>query len=185
VQSRRSFRSYGATVIGIALASAASAEPILTVVPDVIPHSPTVVTVEVDPNGTPLSGVLLNFSSLASGLEMIDVVATDVEIESSGPAQEGANYEGSFGGAFDIDKTLPFEVGTLELEGFVDTTPLVLTGEYIGSGPEFVGIPIDPTDVAVVPEPAMPALQLAALATIFGLSRSRVSHRLRPARSDS
>jgi hypothetical protein len=156
------------------------------VVPDVIPHSPTVVTVEVDPNGTPLAGVLLNFSSLASGLEILEVVATDVEIESSGPAQEGDNWEGSFGGAFDFNKTMPFEVGTLTLEGFVDTTPLVLTGEFLAFvDDELVDIPIDLTDVAVVPEPAMPALQLAALATIFGLSRSRVSHRLRPARSDS
>jgi len=56
-------------ILGVLLASASSAEPILTVLPDEIETSPTttVITVTIDPNDTPLAAVVLNFSSLASG----------------------------------------------------------------------------------------------------------------------
>ena len=177
---------FAATVFGILLASASSADPILTVLPDEIELSPTttVVTVVVDPNDTPLSAVVLNFSSLASGLEMLAVTPTDAEITSSGPALNGDDWEGGFVGGFEQDRTQQFEVGTLTLEGFESETPLVLTGNYTDR--DFNDILIDPTDVAfVVPEPATSALQLAALGAVLGLRRSRVRHRLSRARSAS
>lgn len=166
--------SYAATAAVILLTSTASADPTLTLSTTEIQFSPTmtVISFTVDPNDTPLSAVVLNFSALASGLEIVAVTPTDVQIAGSGPMLNGGDWEGGFVGAFATDRTLPFEVGTLTLEGFVADTPLVLTGNYTDGS--FNDIPIGPVDVAfVIPEPAMATVELTALAVILGLYRSR------------
>ncbi len=141
-------------VFVILVASASSGDPILTPSTNEIALSPTttVISFEVDPNGTPLSALVLNFSSLASGLAMLAVAPADAEITGSGPTLSGGDWLGGFVGAFAVDRTLPFVVGTLTLEGFVPGTPLVLTGNYTDGF--FVDIPISSMNVAVVnPEP--------------------------------
>ncbi len=143
------------TIVSILIASASSAAPILSLTTTSIGLNPTetMITFTVDPNDTPLSGLVFNFSALATGLEILaPVVAIDPQITPSGPALLSGDWVASFGGIFSTDRTLPFDVGTLTLRGLVPGTPLVLSGNYTE---EFiVDIPIPATSVAfVVPEP--------------------------------
>jgi hypothetical protein len=141
----------------------------LSVTPSTIPLAPTqtVITFEVDPNGTPLVGLLLNLSALASGLEIVGIDSLDVDIIFSGPSLVGGDYVAGFAGNFFPDRTTPFIVGTVTVQGFTPGTPLVASGNFTDSG--FNDIPIGPSNVAVVeaPEPkgiALLSLGLLALA---------------------
>ena len=155
-------------VCSLGLALPASAAPILNVSTASIAQSPTqtVITFSVDPNGTPLSGLLLNFSALASGLEIVAIASLDPSVLASGPSLSGSDWVAGFSGIFFPDRSLPFTVGTLTLEGFVSGTPLVASGNFTDS--LFVDIPIGPSTVAVVtPEPhsaSLLALGIALLA---------------------
>jgi hypothetical protein len=163
-----------AVVAGALLAQTASAVPILIVSPSTIDLSPaqTLLTFEVDPNGTPLSALVLNLSALASGLEIVDITAIDVEIIDSGPVLVGGDYLASFGGTFGTDRISIITVGTVLLEGSVPGTPLVVTGNFTDS--LFVDIPVGPTDVAVViPEPGtLGLLSLGVLGLVTVRRRS-------------
>jgi hypothetical protein len=164
----------GAVLLVLA-ALPAAATPILTVTPSAIAKSPTqtVLTLDVDPNGTPLSTLLFNVSSLATGLEIVGIQSAEPgTILVSGPALVGTDYRASFSGFFFPDRVAPFSVGTLTAQGFTPGTPLVLEGEYTDS--LFDTIPIGPTDIAVVtsPEPGTAALvSLGLLGLAFRISR--------------
>jgi hypothetical protein len=166
------FLPIASTVFVILLAAASSADPILTPSTDQIATSPTqtVISFEVDTNGTPLSALILSFSSLASGLTMLAVSPTDAEIGSSGPSLSGGDWIGSLGGTFTVDRTGLILVGSLTLEGLVHGTPLLVTGSYTDDF--FVTIPITPMNIAfVVPEPD--SLVLLGLGLVALASRGR------------
>jgi hypothetical protein len=63
----------------------AAAAPILTVAPSSIELSPTqtVLALEVDPNGTPVSTLLFNLSSLATGIEIVNILSAEPGIISA------------------------------------------------------------------------------------------------------
>ena len=157
-----------AVVCSLGLAFPAAAAPLLGVSTASIAESPTqtVITFSVDPNGTDLSGLVLNFSALASGLEIVAIASLDGQIATSGPAPVSGDWVAGFGGTFLVDRSAPFTVGTLTLEGFVSGTPLVASGNFTDS--LFNDIPIGPSNVAVVtPEPhsaSLLALGFALLA---------------------
>src|SRR4029450_584137 len=117
----------------------------------------TVITFDVDPNGTPLSAVLINLSSLASGLAMLSILTSDPDVVTSDPTLVGSDYHAGFVATFDFDRSSPFTVGTLTVEGLTAGTPLVASGNYTDSG--FNDIFFGPSDVAtVVPEPGSAGL---------------------------
>ena len=158
----------------VLVALPAAAAPILTVAPSSIDFSPTqtVLTFEVDPNGTPLSSLLFNFSSLATGVEIVDIVSAEPGIINvSGPALVGGDYQASFSALFFPDRIASFTVGTLTVEGFTLDSPLVLSGEFTDSF--FNTIPIGPTNVALVgvPEPGTAALLSLGLLGVAALRR--------------
>ena len=156
------------------LALPAAAAPILEVSPSTIADSPTqtVITITVNPNGTDLAGITLNFSALASGLQIDAINSLDAEIETSGPVLSSGDWLASFGGIFDINRSASFVVGTLTLEGFTSGTPLVLSGSLTDSF--FNDLVIGPTSVAVVtPEPSSAALLGLGLAGLAALVRRR------------
>jgi len=160
----------------------AAAAPILTVAPSSIELSPTqtALTLEVDPNGTPISTLLFNLSSVATGLEIVDIVSAEPGIINvSGPALAGGEYQASFSAFFFPDRVSSFSVGTLTLEGFAPGSPLVLSGEFTDA--TFNTIPIAPTDVAVVgvPEPATAALFSLGLLGLAALRRGQLRTRSR------
>jgi hypothetical protein len=166
-----------AVVSSLGLSLPASAAPILNVSTSAIADSPTqtVITFSVNPNGTPLAGLVLNFWALASGLEIVDIASSEPGIIlESGPALAGSDWVAGFAGNFFPDRSAPFTLGTLTLEGFVPGTPLVASGNFTDSG--FNDILIGPSNVAIVtPEP-----QSAALLA-FGIALLAFGRRSRPA----
>jgi hypothetical protein len=167
--------SLSITIAAILIASESSASPTLMLSTPSIALSPTetMITITVDPNGTPLSALVLNFSGLATELTILDPV-TPIEpgIEASGPTLLGDVWLADFAGAFLSDRTLPFEVGTLILEGFVPGGLLVLEGNYTDAS--FVDFPILPMSVAhVVPEPESTASVAACMFVLACLLRRR------------
>jgi hypothetical protein len=154
----------------------AAAAPILTVSPSSIDLSPTqtVLTFEVDPNGTPVSTLLFNLSCLALGAEIVGIQSAEPGIINvSGPALVGGDYQASFSGFFFPDRIAGFTVGTVTVEGFTLGTPLVLNGEFTDA--LFNTILIGPTNVAVVgvPEPGTAPLVLLGLLGLAALRRTR------------
>lgn len=154
----------------------AAADPILTVTPSSVDLSPTqtVLSFEVDPNGTVISTLLFNFSSAASGLEIVDIQSAEPGIiTTSGPSLVGGDYQASFSAFFFPDRSSSFTVGTITVEGFTAGTPLVLVGEFTDS--LFNTILIEPTIVAVVgaPEPGTGSLVSLGLLGLAALRRPR------------
>jgi hypothetical protein len=150
-----------------------AAAPILTVSPSSIDFSPTqtLLTFEVDPNGTPVSTLLFNLSCLASGAEIVDIQSAEAGIMNvSGPALVGGDYQASFSAFFLPDRAAGFTVGTLTMEGFTLGTPLVLSGEFTDAF--FNTIPIGPMNVAVVSVPEPRTAVLVSLG-LFGLAALR------------
>jgi hypothetical protein len=165
-----------AVVASWGLALHASADPILNVSTASIAESPTqtVITFSVDPNGTPVSALVLNFSALASGLTIVTGSSLDGDIAFSPPQLNAGNWEAGFGGLFLTDQTTPFDVGTLTLEGLVSGTPLVVSGNFTDG--LFNDIPIGPSNVAVVtPEPQSAALLALGIALLAFGRRGRAS----------
>jgi hypothetical protein len=173
--------SIAGAVLLVLAALPAAATPILTVTPSAIGGSPaqTVLTFDVDPNATPVSTLLFNLSSVASGLEIVGIQSAEPgTIIVSGPALVGSDYQASFSAFFFPDRTDSFTVGTLTVEGFTPGTPLVLSGEF--TDPIFNTIAIGPTIVAVVmlPEPGTASLvSLGLLGLAFRRSSPRASRR--------
>lgn len=162
-------------VVSLALAALpAAAAPILMVSPSSIDLSPTetVLTFEVDPNGTPVSTLLFNLRCLASGAEIVGIQSAEPGIINvSGPALVGGDYQASFSAFFFPDRVASFTVGTLTVEGFAPGTPLVLSGEF--TDVSFNTIPIGPINVAVVgvPEPGTAVLLSLGLLGLAALRR--------------
>jgi hypothetical protein len=155
----------------------AAAAPILTVTPSSIDLSPTptVLTFEVDPNGTPVSTFLFNLSALATDVEIAGIQSAEPGIINvSGPALVAGDYQASFSALFFPDRIASFSVGTLTVEGFTAGTPLVLNGEFTDSF--FNTIPIGPTNVAFVgvPEPGTAALLSLGFLGLATLRRRRL-----------
>jgi hypothetical protein len=152
--------------------------PLLSVTPSTIPLSPTqiVLDFDVDPNGTPLAGVTFFLESLAAGLEIVDVQGGDAEILGSS-GLNGGNYEGSFIGVFGSDRSAPFSVGTVTLEGLTPGTPLVLLGSssFLDSGFNdiFIG-PLNVANVVSTPEPGTAALLGLGIAGLAAVGRRRI-----------
>lgn len=166
----------GAVSLVLAALSAAAA-PILTVTPSLIDFSPTqtVLTFEVDPNGTPVSTLLFNVSSFATDIEIVSIVSAEPGIIiASGPALVGGDYQASLSAFFFPDRSASFTVGTLTVEGFTLGSPLVLSGEFTDS--LLNTIPIGPTNVAFVgvPEPRTAALLSLGLLGVAALRRTRL-----------
>jgi hypothetical protein len=155
----------------------ATAAPILTVTPSAIDLSPTqtLLTFEVDPNGTPVSTLLFNLSSLETDVEIVGIASAEPGIINvSGPALAGGQYQASFSGFFFPDRAASFSVGTLTVEGLTPGGPLVLSGEFTDA--LFNTIPIGPTNVAVVgtPEPATALLFSLGLLGLAALRRGQL-----------
>ncbi len=166
----------GAVLLVMAAFSAAAA-PILTVTPSLIELSPaqTVLTLEVDPNGTPVSTLLFNLSSLATDVEIVSILSAEPGIINvSGPALVGGEYQASFSAFFFPDRVASFSVGTVTVEGFTPGGPLVLSGEFTDAF--FNTIPVGPTNVAVVgtPEPATAVLFSLGLLGLVALRRGQL-----------
>jgi hypothetical protein len=159
-----------------AAALPATADPILTVTPSAdVALSPTqtVLTFQVDPNDLPLAGLLFNFSALASGLQIVAIQSLDGDVEAFGPSTNAGQSQASFVGTFTPDRSVPFTVGSVTVEGFTAGTALVLSGNWTGGAPTFPEPSIGPLDVAVVvPEPAS-VLLLAQGLLLLGLRRQR------------
>jgi len=142
----------------------AAAAPILTVTPSSIAESPTqtVLTFDVDPNGTPVSTLLFNLSSIAAGLEIVGIQSAEPgTIVVSGPAIMGSEFQASFSAFFFPDRVDSFAVGTLTVEGLIAGTPLVLNGEF--TDPLFNTISIGPENVAIVAMPEPNTVTLVSL----------------------
>ena len=159
----------------ISMALPVAAAPILTVTPSSIDLSPaqTLLTFEVDPNGTPVSTLLFNLSSLETDVEIVGIDSAEPGIINvSGPALAGGQYQASFSAFFFPDRVVSFEVGTLTVEGLTPGGPLVLNGEFTDA--LFNTYPIGPTDVAVVstPEPATAVLFSLGLLGLAALRRT-------------
>lgn len=158
----------------------ATADPILSVTPSAdVALSPTqtVLTFQVDPNDLPLAGLVFNFSALASGLTIVAIQSLDVDVEAFGPSTSAGQSQASFVGDFTPDRSAPFTVGTVTVEGFTAATALVLSGSWTGGGPSFPEPPIGPQGVAVVvPEPST-ALVLAQGLLLLALARPRSAER--------
>jgi hypothetical protein len=166
----------GAVLLVLA-ALPAAATPILTLTPSAIAQSPTqtVLTFDVDPNGTPVSTLLFNLSSLATDLEIMGIQSAEPgTIIVSGPALVGSDYQASFSAFFFPDRVDSFTVGTLTVEGFTPGTPLVLSGEF--TDPLFNTIAIGPTNIAVVMVPEPGTATLVSLG-LLGLAFRRASPR--------
>src|SRR5262245_38552297 len=146
----------GALLALLFLALPASALPLLTWAPSSIALTPGTTTIQfdVDPNGTPLSGVTLYFSGLAAGLHIVSAQTTDPDFSPSWGSSP-PNEEASFLGGFATDRTLPFTVGTLTVEGLTPGTQLELLGTSSFTDSGFNDIPISQQIVAIVgvPEP--------------------------------
>jgi hypothetical protein len=163
-------------IILVLAALPAAAAPILSVTPSSIELSPTqtVLTFDVDPNGTAISTLLFNLSSLASGLEIVGIVSAEPGIISvSGPSLVGGDFQASFSAFFFPDRVASFSVGSVTVEGFIPGTPLVLSGEFTDS--LFQTIVISPTNVAIVgvPEPGTAVLVSLGLIGLAALRRGR------------
>jgi hypothetical protein len=153
-----------------------AAAPILTVTPSAIDLSPTqtLLTFEVDPNGTPVSTLLFNLSSLETDVEIVSVTSAEPGIINvSGPALAGGQYQASFSGFFFPERVASFSVGTLTVEGLTPGGPLVLSGEFTDA--LFNTYPIGPTSVAAVstPEPATAILFSLGLLGLVALRRAQ------------
>jgi len=168
------FRNFVLSGIFCLLALPASAAPILNMTTSSIALSPTQtsITFSVDPNGTPLAAIVVNLSSLASGLQIVSIASLDAEIFTSGPSL-GGDLAGFFGGPFALDRTLPFDLGTVTLEGFTAGTPLVAGGNFTDS--TLSDIFFGPTSGAtVVPEPTTSSLLCLGLLALAVRRRSRI-----------
>lgn len=170
---------FASMVFVILLASISSAGPILTLSTDEVAMCPapcseaTVITITVDPNDTPLSSLTVAFSSLASGMEIVDITAMN-GFAPSGPEMNinGIDWNASFGIAFGADQGVPIIIGTLVVAGYVAGTPLVLSGTYSDS--TFSSFSIDPMNGAfVIPEPGSLALLGLGLIGLAARSRSQ------------
>jgi hypothetical protein len=171
-----SVRSVVLSGILFLLALPAAAAPILNVAPSLISLSATqtVITFDVDPNGTALSAVVINLSALASGLQIVSIQSPDAEISASGPALVGSDYQAGFVGTFLFDRSSPFTVGTVTVEGFTVGTPLVVAGNFTDSA--FSDIFFGPFTVATVtatPEPTSAALLSLGLLVLGARPRRR------------
>ena len=163
------------------LAPEAFAAPILTVTPSSIELSPTQTVItfgvdfDADPSLTPVSAIVLNLSSLTSGLQILAIASLDPAIGTSGPAPNGANDEAGFSGGFLTDRVAPFAVGTVTVAGLTPGTPLVASGNFtVFDGSGFNDLVFGPTNVAtVVPEPGTAALIGLGLALLLARGRSR------------
>ena len=163
------------------LAPEALAAPILTVTTSSIELAPpqTVITFGVDfdadPALTPVSAIVLNLSSLTSGLQILAIASLDPAIGTSGPAPSGADTVAGFSGGFITDRIAPFAVGTLTVAGLTPGTPLVAEGNFtVFNGSGFNDLVFGPTNVAtVVPEPGTAALVGLGFALLVALRQSR------------
>jgi hypothetical protein len=161
----------------VLMALPAAAAPILTVTPSSIDLSPTqtLLTFEVDPNGTPVSTLLFNLSSLETDVEIVGIASAEPGIINvSGPVLAGGQYQASFSAFFFPERVLSFGVGTLTVEGLTPGGPLVLSGEFTDA--LFNTYPIGPTDVAAVstPEPATALLFGLGLLGLIALRRGQL-----------
>ncbi|HEY5658453.1 MAG TPA: PEP-CTERM sorting domain-containing protein [Myxococcota bacterium] len=163
-----------ASIFFIALAAfPAAAAPILTIAPSAIDLSPTqtLLTLEVDPNGTAVSTLLFNLSSAATDIEIVGIASAEPGIINvSGPALVGGDYQASFSAFFFPDRIANFSVGTLTVEGFTAGTSLMLSGEFTDA--LFNTFAIGPTDVAIVGTPEPGTAGLLSLG-ILGLAVAR------------
>ena len=149
------FRIPRLTALLALLALPASAAPILSVTPSTIDLSPTqtVLTFSVDPSDTPLAAMLLNLSSLASGLQIVSIQSLDPDVATAGPTLGPTDYQATFSALFPVDRSATFTIGSVTVEGLTPGTPLEVSGNWTDSG--FNDMAFGPTNVAtVVPEPA-------------------------------
>ena len=157
------------------LAPDALAAPILTATPSSSALSPTqtVLTLSVDPHGTPVAALDFDLSSLSAGLQILAVQSLNPEVGAFGPTSGGGTDQAGFVGSFFVDQITPFDVGTLTVMGLVAGTALVASGNFTDGA--FNDIVFGPTDVAVVaaPEPGTAALIGLGLALLVARRRSR------------
>ena len=166
----------GALLALLFLALPASALPLVTWAPSSIALTPGTTTIQFDinPNGTPLSGVTLYFSGLSADLHIVSAQTTDPDFSASS-GQIPPNDVASFVGGFASDRTLPFTVGTLTVEGLAPGTQLDLLGTSSFTDGGFNDIPISQQVVATVgvPEPASAVLLGLGLVALVGRRRAR------------
>ena len=152
----------------------AGAAPVLDVTPTAVALSPTqtLLTLRVDPNGTALTSLVFDLSALASGLEIVAAASLAPDVVAEAPSLSGGDWIAGFTALFAGERTAPFDVGTLTLEGLVAGTPLVLSGGYTGAAPGFADLPVAPSAIAtVVPEPAAGALLAQGLLLLAARGR--------------
>lgn len=154
------------------LAGIARAEIIITVTPDVIELSPpsTVLQFDVDPNGEEIAAIVINLSSLVSGLQMINIISLDPEITTSGPLNTPPWSLASFRDTFVASRTTPFTVGTVEAEGLTSAFTLSMNVSYVNGLLEDVVLPT--AEVAIVVGTTPPVPQLTVVPRLAALSPS-------------
>jgi len=169
-------RSISLAIILLVAALPAAADPILTVTPSSVALSPTqtVLTFEVDPNGTEVSTLLFNVTALASGLEIVAIGSAEPGIiNTSGPTLASGEYQASFSAFFFPERLTSFVVGTLIVEGFTLGTPLEVSGEFTDSLFNTYVIPLTSVAVVGAPEPGTASLVSLGLVALAALGRRR------------
>jgi hypothetical protein len=156
------------------LAPEALAAPMLTATPSSIALAQTMITINVDPNGSDVSGLQVTLSALTTGLPILAIGSTDPVYFLSGPTANGPNTEAGFIGVFPSDRSTPFTVGTLTVSGITAGTPLMAQGTFtVFDASGLNDLLFGPITVAtVVPEPGTAALIGLGFALLVALRRS-------------